>query len=110
MSHSELLEQLQQLSRIEKFQIMQCLIAELAKEEAISSFDSDTIYRVWSPYDYGDAVQKLMSLLEQENDTESRNERQNEIYNNFMLAREEEKSGKLKFSSNINELRQLIEE
>ncbi|MEA5471646.1 hypothetical protein [Spirulina sp. 06S082] len=66
MSHSELLEELQQLSRAEKFQMMQFLLAELAKEEAIESLDNATSHRVWSPYNYGDAAHKLMSLLEQE--------------------------------------------
>lgn len=50
MSHPELLEQLQQLSRAEKFQMMQFLIAELAKEEAIDALDNGTAHRVWSPY------------------------------------------------------------
>ena len=66
MSNPELLAQMRQLSRIEKLQIMQFLAAELAKEEALKSLDNDVVYRLWSPYDYGDAAQKLMSLLEQE--------------------------------------------
>lgn len=39
-----------------------------------------------------------------------REERRDEIYNNFNLAQVEQRKGTLKFSSNINELRQLIEE
>ncbi len=35
-------------------------------------------------------------------------ERRDEIYDNFMLAKIEEEKGKLKFSSNVNDLRQLI--
>ncbi len=39
-----------------------------------------------------------------------REERRDEIYENFKLAQVEQQQGELKFSSNINELRQLIEE
>ncbi|SKB13455.1 conserved hypothetical protein [Planktothrix sp. PCC 11201] len=39
-----------------------------------------------------------------------REERRDEIYDNFKLAQVEQQKGELKFSSNINELRQLIEE
>lgn len=46
--------------------MMQFLIAELAKEECLNSLDNGGDYRIWSPYDYGDAAQKLISLLEQE--------------------------------------------
>ncbi|NJO76501.1 MAG: hypothetical protein HC833_23790 [Leptolyngbyaceae cyanobacterium RM1_406_9] len=37
-------------------------------------------------------------------------ERRDEMYNNFKLAQVEQKKGELKFSSNIDELKQLIEE
>ena len=39
-----------------------------------------------------------------------REERRDEIYDNFKLAQIEQQKGELKFSSNIEELRQLIEE
>jgi hypothetical protein len=39
-----------------------------------------------------------------------RKERREEIYENFKAAQFEHKQGTLQFSSNINELRQLIEE
>ncbi|VXD23319.1 conserved hypothetical protein [Planktothrix serta PCC 8927] len=66
MSNPELLAQLRQLSPAEKVEMMQFLTTELAKEEGLKSLDNDVVYRLWSPYDYGDAAQKLMSLLEQE--------------------------------------------
>jgi len=66
MSNLELLAQLRQLSHDEKIEMMQFLTAELAKEEGLKSLDNDVVYRAWSPYYYGDAAQKLMSLLEQE--------------------------------------------
>jgi hypothetical protein len=39
-----------------------------------------------------------------------REERRDEIYNNFKSAQVEQQNGELKFSSNIEELQQLIEE
>ncbi|MBD2777453.1 hypothetical protein [Iningainema tapete] len=39
-----------------------------------------------------------------------REERREEIYNNFMISKVEEQNCKLKFSSNIHELKQLIED
>ena len=39
-----------------------------------------------------------------------REERRDEIYGNFKSAQVEQQKGKLKFSSNVQELRQLIEE
>ena len=42
------------------------LMSELAKEEGLKPLDNVAAYRLWSPYEYGDATQKLMSLLEPE--------------------------------------------
>jgi hypothetical protein len=39
-----------------------------------------------------------------------REERRDEIYNNFKLSQVEHQNGELKFSSDVDELRQLIEE
>ncbi|QSJ17649.1 hypothetical protein JYQ62_01865 [Nostoc sp. UHCC 0702] len=50
--------------------------------------------------------QELQLLLRQY----LREERREEIYENFKTAQLEEHNGELKFSSNINELKQLIEE
>jgi len=41
-------------------------MAELAKEEMLKPLDNGADYRIWSPYNYGEATQKLISLLEQE--------------------------------------------
>jgi hypothetical protein len=62
MSNLELLDQVGQLSRAEKFKMVQFLMAELAKDE-LKPLDNIVAYRLWSPYNYGDAAQKLMSLL-----------------------------------------------
>jgi hypothetical protein len=64
MSNLELLAQVEQLSRTEKLEMVQFLMSALAKAESLKPLDNITAYRLWSPYDYGDAVQKLMSLLE----------------------------------------------
>lgn len=53
-----------------------------------------------------DEKQEIQLLLNQY----IREERRDEIYDNFNLAQVEQQKGELKFSSNINELRQLIEE
>ena len=39
-----------------------------------------------------------------------REERRDEIYENFSAAKKEQQKGELKFSSNITELKQLLEE
>ena len=44
---------------------MQFLMAKLAKSKMLKPLDNGADYRVWSPDNYGDAAQKLMSLLEQ---------------------------------------------
>ena len=53
-----------------------------------------------------DEKQEIQLLLNQY----IREERRDEIYDNFKLAHVEQQKGELKFSSNINELRQMIEE
>jgi hypothetical protein len=51
-----------------------------------------------------DEKQELQMLLQQY----LREERREEIHENFKLAQAEEQSGKLKYSSDINELKRLI--
>jgi len=53
-----------------------------------------------------DEKQEIQLLLNQY----IREERRDEIYDNFKSAQVEQQKGELKFSSNINELRQMIEE
>ena len=71
MANPELLAQVRQLSPDDKFEMMQFLMAELVKEAGLKLLENSAAYRVWSPYDYGDAAQKLMSLLEQEDTKEN---------------------------------------
>ncbi|NEP78584.1 MAG: hypothetical protein F6K39_10595 [Okeania sp. SIO3B3] len=53
-----------------------------------------------------DEKQEIQLLLKQY----IREERREEIYEHFKLAQIEQQKGELKFSSNINDLRKLIEE
>ena len=53
-----------------------------------------------------DEKREIQMLLQQY----LREERRDEIYDNFKSAQVEQQKGELKFSSNIKELRQLIEE
>jgi hypothetical protein len=66
---------------------------------------------------FSDLVEALKSLsIEEKQEIQLllsqylREERREEIYENFKKSQAEEQSGLLRFSSNINELRQLIEE
>ena len=66
---------------------------------------------------FSDAVEVIKSLSTDEKreiqlllQQYLREERRDEIYNNFKLTQIEQQKGELKFSSNMNELKQLIEE
>jgi hypothetical protein len=65
MSNLELLAQLRQLSRAEKFQIMLFLIAELAKEEGIV-MGNESAEILYSVHTSNGAAEQLMLLLETE--------------------------------------------
>ena len=66
---------------------------------------------------FSDVVEAIKSLSTEEKQEIQlllrqylREERREEIYENFQAARVEEQNGELKFSCDINTLRQLIEE
>ncbi|MGB3266301.1 MAG: hypothetical protein WBA89_20355 [Microcoleus sp.] len=63
MSNFELLAQLQQLSRTDKFQMMLFLIAELAKEEGIV-MGNESAEIMYSVHNSNSAAEQLMQLLE----------------------------------------------
>ncbi|VXD20561.1 hypothetical protein [Planktothrix paucivesiculata] len=63
MSNPELLAQLQQLSRAEKFQMMQFLTAELAKEEGII-MGNEAAEIISAVHTSNGAAEQLMQLLE----------------------------------------------
>jgi len=66
MSNPELLAQLRQLSRADKFQLMQFLIAELAKEEGIV-IGNEAAEIMYSVHTSNSAAEQLMQLGEIEN-------------------------------------------
>ncbi|MBW4595737.1 MAG: hypothetical protein KME46_23235 [Brasilonema angustatum HA4187-MV1] len=66
MSVAKLLSTLRNLSRVEKLQVMQFLVQELADEEEASLLEPGATYHVWSPYNSHDAAQKLATLLEED--------------------------------------------
>jgi hypothetical protein len=66
MSNLELLTQLQQLSRTDKFQMMLFLIAELAKEEGII-MGNESAEIVYSVHTSNSTAEQLMQLLKTEN-------------------------------------------
>jgi CRISPR/Cas system-associated protein Cas5 (RAMP superfamily) len=66
---------------------------------------------------FNDVVETIKSLsVEEKQEIQMllaqylREERREEMYNNYQQSRLEEQSGDLKFSSNLDELKQLIEE
>lgn len=66
---------------------------------------------------FSDVVETIKSLsLEEKQQIQAllaqylREERREEIYNNYQASIEEEKTGRLNFSSNIDELKQSVEE
>lgn len=63
MKLTEILPELHKLNRAEKFQLMQFLVSELAKEEG-ELLQADASYPVWSPYDANEAAHQLAELLE----------------------------------------------
>ncbi|MGK7882441.1 MAG: hypothetical protein AB4060_20415 [Crocosphaera sp.] len=67
MSVTELLPNLQKLSRSDKLKIMQFLIAELSKEEdnknLLSELQSDETYLINSPYDCFEAAHQMNQML-----------------------------------------------
>jgi DNA-directed RNA polymerase delta subunit len=72
---------------------------------------------VLKPMTFSDVVEVIKSLSADEKreiqlllQQYLREERRDEIYTNFKTAQVEQQKGELKFSSNINELKQLIEE
>jgi hypothetical protein len=66
ISNLELLDQLRQLSPAEKFQIMQFLMAELAKEEGIV-MGNEAAEIMYSVHTSNSAAEQLMQLVETEN-------------------------------------------
>lgn len=66
---------------------------------------------------FSDVVESIKTLsFEEKEEIQSllaqylREERREEMYQNFLASKQEEKAGKLKFSADINELMQFLED
>ncbi len=68
---TELLPMLRDLSRHDKLRLLQFLVAEMAKEEGLTSPENGAVYRVWSPYNSPEAAHKLTKLLEEHQKTDN---------------------------------------
>ncbi|MEM8642272.1 MAG: hypothetical protein AAGG51_26170 [Cyanobacteria bacterium P01_G01_bin.54] len=62
MVSSELISTLRDLSRSDKFHIMQLLISELAQQET-ELIKPEQAYPVWSPYDANEAANTMLNVL-----------------------------------------------
>jgi hypothetical protein len=63
MVSSQLISTLRELSRSDKFYIMQILISELAQQET-DLIQPDQSYPVWSPYDAVEAADTMLKVLQ----------------------------------------------
>ncbi|OKH38990.1 hypothetical protein NIES2119_07565 [[Phormidium ambiguum] IAM M-71] len=63
MVSSELISTLQELSRADKFYVIQLLISEIAQQET-DLIKPDQSYPVWSPYDAVEAADTMLKVLE----------------------------------------------
>ena len=62
MSVTELIPEVQHLSRADKFRLMQFLVVELAAAEN-ALIEPNTEYPIWSPYDAFEAAEKMLTKL-----------------------------------------------
>ena len=62
MSISELLPELQTLSRAHKLCLVQYLVFELVAEEN-ALIEPNTVYPIWSPFDAYEAAEKMLTKL-----------------------------------------------
>jgi ribonuclease D len=62
MVSSQLISELRELSRSDKFYIMQILISELSQQET-DLIRPDQSYPVWSPYDAVEAADTMLKVL-----------------------------------------------
>ena len=62
MRINELLDELHQLTRREKWQVIQNLMNDLAQEEQIRLFEAQE-YEIWSPYDSASAANTLLGMM-----------------------------------------------
>jgi hypothetical protein len=66
MDLSEMLPTLHALPRPEKWRLVQLMVADLAREEEMSSIEAGGAYPIWSPYHAFDAADALLKVLGEE--------------------------------------------
>ena len=67
MSTNELIPLIDPLSSVEKFQLLQYLVAELGKEAGVFPLDASVTYPVWTPYNIPtETADKLAAMLAEE--------------------------------------------
>lgn len=62
MLSSDLINELHELDRSDKLQVMQFLVSELAQEEG-QLVQNNIAYPVWSPYQANEAADKMLKVL-----------------------------------------------
>lgn len=65
MSLAELIPAIRALPPVDKLQLTQFLVVELAREEGVPLFEAGRTYEIWSPFDSFEAARDLMQLVEQ---------------------------------------------
>lgn len=67
MLSEQLLQELHQLNRTEKFRVVQILVSELAKGETSveALLQPDAEYEIWSPFDAYEAAATLQAMLDE---------------------------------------------
>ncbi len=67
MSTAELIPLIETLPGIEKFRLLQFLVADLGKEAGFLSLNAAAVYPIWTPYDVPtETVNKLATMLAEE--------------------------------------------
>lgn len=67
MLSEQLLRELHQLNRTEKFRVVQILVSELAKDETPveALLQPGAEFEIWSPFDAYEAVDTLQAMLDE---------------------------------------------
>jgi hypothetical protein len=66
MTLSELLPDLQALSRADKLRVIQMMAEDVAREEGVGAAEVSRAYPIWSPYDAFDGANQLLRALNEE--------------------------------------------
>lgn len=66
MPLADVLPTVQTLSRAERLQLVQVIVADLAREEDDAQGMADQEFPVWSPYDAGEAASIMLKALNEE--------------------------------------------